>query len=138
MGQTLKRFEDWPERLFEYLSRDHRFDWEKNNCAFFASDAVLAMTGVDLSEKYRGPKTQEGIYEKMESFGFSSLSEAVTAELGESLSSMKMAKRGDFVLCNFPNGEALGVCIGSKAAFLFEGKGLVFIPSKMWTKFWRV
>src|SRR5690349_271236 len=50
------RLPDWEERLTEIIRARHRapFAWGQFDCALFACDAVLAMTGVDLAEPFRG------------------------------------------------------------------------------------
>lgn len=51
----LVRFPDWQERLTDFLHdrREMPFAWGSNDCALFACDAVLAMTGTDLAEWFR-------------------------------------------------------------------------------------
>ncbi len=48
----MQRFEDWPEKLVEYVAaRDsQRFEWghDKQDCCSFANGGVVAMTGVNL------------------------------------------------------------------------------------------
>lgn len=42
------------------LERVHQpFEWGKNDCALFAADAVLAMTGTDIAAEFRGKYTDE-------------------------------------------------------------------------------
>ena len=52
----MKRLEDWPERLAAFVEarRAMPFRWGQNDCALFAADAVAAVTGVDLAERWRG------------------------------------------------------------------------------------
>lgn len=48
----MQRFEDWPERLVEYIAarNEQRFTWGKGkqDCCSFAAGGVMAQTGVDL------------------------------------------------------------------------------------------
>jgi hypothetical protein len=50
------RFHDWEEKLSVFLGEraDQSFEWGRNDCALFACDAALAMTGVDLAADFRG------------------------------------------------------------------------------------
>jgi hypothetical protein len=52
----MKRFDTWPERLAAFIEarRMMPFCWGKNDCALFACDAALEMTGVDLAADFRG------------------------------------------------------------------------------------
>lgn len=47
---------DWKHRLNEFLliKKDIPFEWGKNDCLFFVSDAVEAMSGMDLVHNLRG------------------------------------------------------------------------------------
>lgn len=59
----LTRYQDWPERLDEYLNSRLAvpFTFGVNDCALFAMDAIQAMTGVDLGAEIRGTYSdQEG------------------------------------------------------------------------------
>jgi hypothetical protein len=54
---ALKRTKSWDTReLHEFLLARSKqpFAWGVNDCALFAADAVLAMTGVDIADDFRG------------------------------------------------------------------------------------
>jgi hypothetical protein len=48
----MQRFDDWPERLVEYIAArsERRFEWgkDKQDCCSFANGGVIAITGEDL------------------------------------------------------------------------------------------
>ena len=52
----MKRFETWDVDLQEFfLGRVNTpFTWSTNDCCSFASDSILAMTGVDVAAWFRG------------------------------------------------------------------------------------
>jgi hypothetical protein len=56
---TLRRNEDWPTLLHEYIQNAiaQTFSWGEHDCCLLIADEVLAMTGVDLAEPYRGKYT---------------------------------------------------------------------------------
>ena len=56
MTPDARRREDWPERLLAFArSRERQpFVWGTNDCALFAADAALAMTGHDFAAPFRG------------------------------------------------------------------------------------
>lgn len=53
---ALVRLPDWPERLARYLACRGMvpFAWGLNDCAMFAADCVLELTGVDVAADLRG------------------------------------------------------------------------------------
>ena len=122
------KFEDWPERLNDFLTSDHIFDWVNCNCALFAADAVRVQTGVDFAKSYRGPKTKTGMISRLRKICGGDVETAVTKELGDPLSSVLLAKRGDVVSFDFGDGPALGICKGSQGIFVSEHDGIVRVP----------
>lgn len=54
---TLIRTEHWATRALDGFLRARArqpFAWGSNDCALFAADGVLAMTGVDIAAEFRG------------------------------------------------------------------------------------
>lgn len=138
MGAGVMRVQDWPERLHDFMARDHVFDWATCNCALFAADAVLEMTGVDFAKAYRGPKTKRGMINRLHKLCGGGVEDVATQSVGQPMASPLMAKRGDVVSYDFGEGPALGVCIGSHAVFVSEHDGVVNVPCKLWRKAWSV
>jgi len=50
------RVEGWPRDLHAFLlgRAEAGFAWGRNDCFLFAADAILAMTGVDIADVFRG------------------------------------------------------------------------------------
>lgn len=115
------RFHDWPERLFKTVRRakDLGFSWGKNDCALFACDCALAITGVDHAAKFRGTyKTKAGAFLMLRKIeDVKSLLELADKYLGERIE-LSQAKRGDVVALMMDNFYALGVVTGSNAVFV--------------------
>ncbi len=132
------KFENWPERLNDYLLKPHTFDWALCNCALFAADAVQVQTGVDFAKAYRGPKTKRGMISRLLRVCGGDVEAAVTKELGEPIKSVLLAKRGDVVSFDFGDGAALGICNGIQGVFVSEKDGLVRIPLKECRNAWGV
>lgn len=55
------RFPDWPERLAARVEecRHLPFEWGRQDCALWAADTVLALTGDDPAAEYRGTYDDE-------------------------------------------------------------------------------
>lgn len=135
----LNRVENWPEILLALVEdrRSKPFAWGENDCALFAADCVLAMTGEDFAAAFRGRyTTAAGSIKALKRFGAGSLESTATAALGEPISP-KLAQRGDVVLFDAVTGPALAVCLGGNAAAAGP-EGITWVPMDLWTKAWRV
>jgi hypothetical protein len=108
------------ERLIE-ARRFEPFAWGRNDCALFAADAVLALTGKDYAEGLRGYKTALGALKRIARAG--GLDEIVSARMREI--DPVLAQRGDPVLFETRDGDALGVCLHTHFAAAGPD-GLVF------------
>lgn len=119
------RKDDWPEILAAFIDarRVRAFSWGENDCALFAADAVLGMTGVDLAEKLRGYKTASGAARKIKAAGG-------MRQLASSLTEKHpgMAQRGDVVLVEIDGRETFGIVAGNAKWCAPGVDGLVFRP----------
>lgn len=138
MGNGLKRFQDWPERLNAFLSQDLVFNWCELNCVLFAAAAIEAQTGVDFVGNNRGFKTKRGAVARLKKVCGGGVEDAARMFLGEPYPSVNLAKRGDVVSCDVGDGVALGVCVGAKALFISENEGKVSIPLTRCRYAWKV
>lgn len=133
-----RRYEDWPRRLAAAIqaARARPFQWGEADCALWAADVVLGLTGEDLAAAFRGRyATRAGAVALLGARG--GLEAVVTAALGEPLASPRLARRGDVVMVSTAEGPALGICDG--AVGWFTGPtGLVAQRMSDWTKAWRV
>lgn len=104
----LQRLPDWPERLIEFIEarRTRAFSWGSNDCALFAADAVLSMTGVDLGAEWRGYKSKRKAASIINKIGGM---RAFAASLQEK--QVGFAQRGDIVLASMEDMETFGVVI---------------------------
>lgn len=131
------RYEDWPERLNDYLSKPHAFDWETCNCALFAADAVIAMTGHDFAKVYRGPKTKRGMISRMLRVSGGDVVTTAIKE-GGNPKQPSMAKRGDVVSIKYNGMNILGICNGGSSFFISENEGLIIIPTLKCSNAWEI
>lgn len=59
MGQRVKRFENWQPLLIESIKSKIGLDFKygEHDCCLSICDNILAMTGVDVAEEFRGYTT---------------------------------------------------------------------------------
>lgn len=132
------RFENWPERLNDFLSASHEFSWTDCNCALFAADGVESQTGKDFAKAYRGPKTKRGMISRLAKVCGGGVEDAATKELGEPLANILLAKRGDVVSFDYGDGPSLGLCNGAQGVFITENQGKIRVPLKACRMGWSV
>lgn len=132
------RTENWPEKLLEQvdLARSAPFAWGAHDCCTFAADCVLAMTGVDPMERFRGRySSAAGAVKAGAKAGHATLADLWSAALPEI--SPALAGRGDVVMFLSVEGLAIGVVTGHQAAAAGPD-GLAWAPMDLWLRAWRV
>jgi hypothetical protein len=120
----MKRLPGWRGRLAATISahRGRRFSPGKHDCGILAADCVLAITGVDLAEPYRGRySTLNSANRLLKERGYASIADLV-AELFPEISPA-LAQIGDLMLVD----DTIGVCNGETVAVYGE-HGVGFLP----------
>jgi hypothetical protein len=133
----LKRFEDWPARLDAAIdsARVKPFAWGGHDCALFAADVVLAITGKDFGAQWRGSyHSAAQAMRRLRPHG--GLPGLVTKVLGDPVKT-EQAMRGDVVLMCGEQGPTLGICLGANCAFTGL-EGLVFVTLRECEQVWHV
>jgi len=132
----MTRYDDWVTRFNEFIKGRYGvpFSWGSQDCCVFAADGVLAITGHDFAQPYRGYSTADEAAELLvEVGGCESLASRC---LGDPVR-WTMAGRGDVVLHQVDGRESLGLCAG--AVFVAPGvDGLIQFPMSNALKAWRV
>ncbi len=131
------RFENWAEKLSEFLDKPHSFDWISRNCVFFTADAVCVQTGVDYAADYRRIKTKKAMFARLKREYNGDLGTAAKAKLGKPIN-VTMAKRGDVVQCPIKGINSLGICIGKMSVFISENEGLIYIYTLRCKRAWAI
>lgn len=108
---SLQRRASWPEDLAAFFEahRELPFAWGSNDCALFAADAVLAMTGVDVAKDLRGYTTELGAARLIAKVGGM---KALALSCGVKEKAAGFAQRGDVVLADMEGRETFGVVSG--------------------------
>jgi hypothetical protein len=137
------RVEDWPTVLAEEIikAKSRPFVWGTHDCCLWACNVVLAMTGKDIAEWFRGRyHTRRQAYGALRKFAGGGIYETVRRrcdELGFPQIAPVIAQRGDLILFRSPLGDALGICVGSTVAAVGQD-GLVFESIRAARKAWRI
>jgi hypothetical protein len=139
----MKRVDNWPEKLTEYVEsrRAEPFEWGRNDCMLFAADGISVLTGVDLVPELRGSySTQIGAARRIvEVYGTASLAgaaECFAEKWGIEEISIKFAGRGDVVLCANSGNPCLAICIGLHAVSAGPN-GMLRLPMSDTLRAWR-
>jgi hypothetical protein len=146
----MNRDEKWVEKLDALLfeRREWPFAWGSHDCALFACDAILAMTGVDLAADFRGKYSSEATAaEAMQAFcgkqgaTIEDVAEKVCAQHGlEELEHPLLARRGDVVIFDSDRwGATLGIVALDGRHVVGAGTfGLERVPITKIERAWRV
>ena len=128
---TIKRRNDWPERLAAYFeaNRDTPFEFGVHDCGLFACGAVDAMAGTTLASELRG--------QYQDADGERSALEAIVRVCGIPAIPVKMARRGDIALCETSEGMTVMVVDGPLAYGPGE-LGIRTIPLSQCIAAWRI
>ncbi len=124
------RIEGWELRLPLVIeaARNETYELGRHDCFRVACLAVVALTGVDRWPEFAGRyATKREALALLARHG-STFEAAFDWFFGGPHVDVKQARRGDIVALATSDGEKhLGVCIGSRVAFLAE-TGLLFVP----------
>jgi hypothetical protein len=117
------RLIDWTERFAEFLeSRRHMpFAWGSNDCALFAADNVLNLTGIDYAEGLRSYDDAQGAATLIsKAGGLASFAKYLPQK------PVGLAQRGDIVLALCDGRETFGVVMPDNKWVAPGPDGLVF------------
>lgn len=112
------------------------YAWGVQDCALFAADCVLTMTGEDLAGEFRGAyDTEEGARGVLASLGCGDVADLAARHLPEILPTE--ARRGDVVAIAGDFGLFLAVVDG-RTAVGPAARGLTHSPLSLAQRAWRV
>lgn len=109
----LKRKEDWVILLDTAIKerQEEPFKYGKHDCCLAACDCVLAMTGTDIAEEFRGYKSEKGANNRLKQHdGVVGVAYYTAEKFGLPEVSRLKAQRGDLALVRTEkNIEAIGI-----------------------------
>lgn len=132
----LCRKPDWAMRLDRFLL-DHAhapFAYGRFDCCLFVADAVLAMTGTDLAEPFRGLyRTRKTAFQAVEIYcgerSVRTLIERAAFEHGMPAIPVALAQRGDLLLLKRPKGYSLALlALNGRDALVMRRIGIWRLP----------
>jgi hypothetical protein len=136
------RLPDWKQRLRDAVdeARTKNFKYGTFDCALFAADCMLAMTGVDYAASVRGYTKKSEARAIIQAAG--GMRELITQLMGQEPVDRHHARLGDLVLADIPvaedeEGRTIGICLGATCAFAGR-KGIVFHPRDTVVRAWRI
>lgn len=138
LPMMMQKTPDWRLHFDAFLASRLRapFVWGVNDCAIFAADAVLAMTGQDPAPAgLRGHRTARQATRSLHRHG--ELQGIATAALGEPVLTADPAE-GDVVLVRTGKRQALAIANGQGGAFGPAAAGLAVAPLSGPVLCWRV
>lgn len=136
------RVHNWSLRLAETFEKAEKqsFVYGTFDCALFAADCVLAVTGVDYAADLRGYTSKIDAYRIVAGYG--SLEAMITTLLNREPVHPAFAGRCDVVLGTprlreDETGECIGICTGVLIAYPKE-VGLTMQPRSTALRTWRI
>lgn len=133
----MTRFPDWQLKFAACVDK-HRsipFAWGTHDCVLWASNVILAMTGIDPAKAYRGKYNSALTAAKI--IGTTGLGAMASQALGKTPVDVKMANVGDLLLVKQDGQELLAICNGDTV--LAPGKnGLITLPISLAVQAWRI
>lgn len=133
----MQRLNDWPTLLANFIEarRERAFSWGESDCCLFVCDAIEVITGVDPGARWRGLYSSErGARRVLRDNG--GVVGLATLILGAPVPTA-LAGRGDVVVIDTPNGDALAMSTGSVIAAQGES-GIEFHPITAAKAAWKI
>lgn len=140
---NLPRLAGWPERLADTIkaASGRPFSWGTHDCALFAADCALAITGIDPVRKSLGNYSSAlGATRALRRLGCADVGQLADLVIGARVP-IARARRGDWVLAVEGRDDraivGLGVCVGVNSVVLAES-GLTMRPTLGCAAAWMI
>ena len=137
----MERHQDWPTLLSNFISSHHskEFKYGEHDCCLYACDAVLAMTGVDIAEEFRGYDKDTLPKILKESKGVAGIATKITKKFNLATIPPSFAQRGDLAYLKDASGQAvIGIVSMRGDVYVASELGVVAFPIDQCIRAWRV
>lgn len=134
----MKRLRGWEQRLAAATTAALRrpYAWGSHDCALFAADCVLAVTGEDFAAEFRGQyDTDQSARRLLAQLGCEDVGDLAGRFLPEI--EPRDARRGDVVMMPGKMGAFLAIVDGRTAVGPVS-RGLAHVPMSVAVRAWRV
>lgn len=131
----MTRIHGWEKALQQFLTeyRNRPFEWAVNDCATFAGEWIKRATG----ETVFAPDYTDALGAGRRMGGQAEFAAAVTQVLGEPVTNIAAASRGDVALVGIEGRSCLGVVEGMYVAAPGE-QGMTLIPRTAILSLWSI
>ncbi len=140
----VRRKENWPQLLEEAIKEraNEPFKYGKHDCCLAPCDCVLAMTGVDFAEEFRGYRTEKSAMNRLKKHKGLLGAAHYIAKKFEIVEVQRLkAQRGDMAVVRTEEGiEAIGIIDTSGHHILSAAtpKGWKYHDLSVGIVFWRI
>lgn len=132
--------EGWESRLAAYFDKMHDKPFKRgaHDCAFFAGNCIDIMTGRDTTSEFKQSyKTRKEGFEMLRKMGYDNFETLANKKLGEPLPAPTYAQRGDCVLIEVGDEQALGIVdLSGRKAVTIGKEGFIYFGMDKWVKAW--
>lgn len=137
----MPRKSNWPALLSLFLQEKQTqpFDWQHNNCCFFASDWICILTGIDPAADLRPLVIDAATAKKVliSHGGVELIAQDRCSDHGWPEINPALAQRGDVATVDTDHGPALGVVFGRQVAYAGLD-GVAMVPLAETKRAWRI
>lgn len=140
----VRRKENWPVLLEEVIKEkaEEPFKYGKHDCCLAACDCILAMTGTDVAEEFRGYRSEKGAFARLKSHGgVLGMAQYISRKFNMPSVQILKAQRGDCAVVRTKEDVyALGIIDTSGMFILSAGspRGWKYHELSCGIEFWRV
>jgi hypothetical protein len=134
----IKRYDDWQLRFEKAVAENMNkpFEWGSHDCVLWGANAVLAITGYDAADGFRGTYDSAlGAAKVLKELG--GMEKLTTDKLGVEPVAAGYANVGDILLVNLEGQLTMAVCNGETMLAPSE-LCLVALPTLSALKTWKV
>lgn len=135
----MKRTQGWEQRLYHVTRRllGIPFGWGTNDCCLFSADCILAVTGSDPAEEFRGTySTKQEAMRLIAKLDCRDVGDVASRYLPEM--PVSLARRGDIVMMKNVNNELFLAVVVGHTAVGPTPDGMLHIHKNNALKAWRV
>ena len=124
---------NWQTILLQEIEKSKvlKFEYAVNDCTIWAANIIKSYTNLVWEPKWKNKK------EALRYHREKPMEDRVSEVLGPYRNNLLTTQRGDLVQKDLGMDAALGICLGSQCAFLYN-EGICYVPLNECTYSWRI